>query len=321
MGQGRAGWGWQWGSCGAPPALWLLLGAAVVAWGLLLGTLLGRHAALSREIQRLKDTQQLLESNGSALAAALAVLEGNQTQLQKHSTETAALLEVLSANLSATRLEVSGSMVSVWRDRSSTRSALQTLLRAVWERNSSSCQVCPPGWRLYGGSCYRVGSGAVGWAQAEGRCRDSGAQLVVINDAQEQEFLTSLAPPHETWIGLHDRSTEGSFQWVDGSALSFRKPRPLRRSHAGELRPQLRLLRRRLQRQPPAFEPQLPHVGPEALRRHRCAPPAPPQLLLAVPQLRQISRDFHVEAEQRQQQPRPQQHGAAQRPPQQWGCD
>eukprot|EP00076_Gallus_gallus_P035944 XP_025001482.1 LOW QUALITY PROTEIN: MHC class II regulatory factor RFX1 [Gallus gallus] len=104
-------------------------------------------------------------------------------------------------------------MVSVWRDRSSTRSALQTLLRAVWERNSSSCQVCPPGWRLYGGSCYRVGSGAVGWAQAEGRCRDSGAQLVVINDAQEQEFLTSLAPPHETWIGLHDRSTEGSFQW------------------------------------------------------------------------------------------------------------
>ena len=50
----------------------------------------------------------------------------------------------------------------------------------------SSCQVCPPGWRLYGGSCYRVGSGAVGWAQAEGRCRDSGAQLVVINDAQEQ---------------------------------------------------------------------------------------------------------------------------------------
>ena len=37
-----------------------------------------------------------------------------------------------------------------------------------------------------------------------------------------QEFLTSLAPPYETWIGLHDRSTEGSFQWVDGSALSFR---------------------------------------------------------------------------------------------------
>uniref|UniRef100_A0A803YP07 C-type lectin domain-containing protein n=2 Tax=Meleagris gallopavo TaxID=9103 RepID=A0A803YP07_MELGA len=80
----------------------------------------------------------------------------------------------------------------------------------------------PPGWRLHGGSCYMVGSGAVGWAQAQGRCRDSGAQLVVIGDAQEQEFLTSLAPPHETWIGLHDRSTEGSFQWVDGSALSFR---------------------------------------------------------------------------------------------------
>ncbi|XP_052530335.1 C-type lectin domain family 4 member G-like [Tympanuchus pallidicinctus] len=222
MGQGRAGWGWQWGSCGAPLGLWLLLGAAVVAWGLLLGTLLGRHAALSQEIQRLRDTQRLLENNGSALAAALAMLEGNQTQLKKHGTETAALLELLSANQSATRLEVSGTMVSVWRERSTTRSALHQLLHALWALNRSSCQVCPPGWRLHGGSCYMVGSGAVGWAQAQGRCRDSGAQLVVIGDAQEQEFLTSLAPPYETWIGLHDRSTEGSFQWVDGSALSFR---------------------------------------------------------------------------------------------------
>uniref|UniRef100_A0A669QBL6 C-type lectin domain-containing protein n=1 Tax=Phasianus colchicus TaxID=9054 RepID=A0A669QBL6_PHACC len=138
---------------------------------------------------------------GSTLAVALAVLEGNQTQLKKH---------------------VSGMMVSVWRERSTTRSALHQLLHAMWALNRSSCQVCPPGWRLHGGSCYMVGSGAVGWAQAQGRCRDSGAQLVVIGDAQEQEFLTSLAPPHETWIGLHDRSKEGSFQWVDGSALSFR---------------------------------------------------------------------------------------------------
>uniref|UniRef100_A0A669Q885 C-type lectin domain-containing protein n=1 Tax=Phasianus colchicus TaxID=9054 RepID=A0A669Q885_PHACC len=179
-------------------------------------------AALSQEIQRLRDTQQLLENNGSTLAVALAVLEGNQTQLKKHGTETAALLELLSANQSATRLEVSGMMVSVWRERSTTRSALHQLLHAMWALNRSSCQVCPPGWRLHGGSCYMVGSGAVGWAQAQGRCRDSGAQLVVIGDAQEQEFLTSLAPPHETWIGLHDRSKEGSFQWVDGSALSFR---------------------------------------------------------------------------------------------------
>ncbi|XP_015706215.1 C-type lectin domain family 4 member G-like [Coturnix japonica] len=159
---------------------------------------------------------------GSALDVGLAMLEGNQTELKKRGLEMAALLETLTANQSSMRLEVSGQMVSVWKERSTTRNALNELLHGMWVRNSSWCRVCPIGWRFNGGSCYHVGSGSVGWAQAQGNCRDSGAQLVVIGDAKEQEFLTSLAPQHETWIGLHDRSTEGSFQWVDGSNLSFR---------------------------------------------------------------------------------------------------
>lgn len=37
-----------------------------------------------------------------------------------------------------------------------------------------------------------------------------------------QSFLAGLSPHHDSWIGLHDRGTEGTFQWVDGTPLSYR---------------------------------------------------------------------------------------------------
>ncbi|XP_069651824.1 C-type lectin domain family 4 member G-like [Haliaeetus albicilla] len=221
MGQGRAGRGWPW-DVGVHPGLCLLLVATGLAWGGLLGVLLGRHAALSQEIRHLRESQELLEGNGSALALALATLEGNQTRLQQRGAETAALLEVLSANQSVTRMEVSGTMVAVWRDRDGTRAALHQLLQALWAHNGSGCTVCPPGWRLHGASCYQFGTGAAGWAKAQGLCQERGAQLAVIGDPQEQAFLAGFSPPHDSWIGLHDRSTEGSFQWVDGSPSTYR---------------------------------------------------------------------------------------------------
>uniref|UniRef100_A0A669QSD4 C-type lectin domain-containing protein n=1 Tax=Phasianus colchicus TaxID=9054 RepID=A0A669QSD4_PHACC len=78
--------------------------------------------------------------------------------------------------------------------------------------------VCPPGWRLHGGSCYMVGSGAVGWAQAQGRCRDSGAQLVVIGDAQEQAHLQSTLLS-SSWLGIRDEELEGTWKRANGSVL------------------------------------------------------------------------------------------------------
>ncbi|XP_066842557.1 C-type lectin domain family 4 member G-like [Anser cygnoides] len=118
-------------------------------------------------------------------------------------------------------MAVSGTMVAVWRDRDATRTALHQLLQALWAHNASGCRVCPPGWRLHGGSCFQFGSGPAGWAQAQGVCR-GWAPTWPSSGTPRSRLSWRGCPPHDSWIGLHDRSTEGSFQWVDGSALSYR---------------------------------------------------------------------------------------------------
>ncbi|ELK38608.1 CD209 antigen [Myotis davidii] len=47
------------------------------------------------------------------------------------------------------------------------------------------------------------------------------AQLVVINNAEEQKFLKSwdIRNDKSTWIGLSDKHNEGSWQWVDNTHL------------------------------------------------------------------------------------------------------
>jgi len=85
----------------------------------------------------------------------------------------------------------------------------------------------------FGGNRYRVcrpAKGAAGWTwhQARDACRAMGGRLVVIESAEEQAFLGSLAAPPKgaradvgMWIGLSDEAREGRWAWVDGSPLGF----------------------------------------------------------------------------------------------------
>nr|XP_024656739.1 CD209 antigen-like protein 2 [Maylandia zebra] len=50
-------------------------------------------------------------------------------------------------------------------------------------------------------------------------CRDRGADLVVINSPEEQNFLSTITT--EVWIGLNDKEQEGMWKWVDGTPLTL----------------------------------------------------------------------------------------------------
>uniref|UniRef100_A0A674NAN7 C-type lectin domain-containing protein n=1 Tax=Takifugu rubripes TaxID=31033 RepID=A0A674NAN7_TAKRU len=56
------------------------------------------------------------------------------------------------------------------------------------------------------------------WNQSRSDCRQKGADLLIINSKEEQvsQFTRYM------WIGLTDVTNEGSWKWVDGTAMSTR---------------------------------------------------------------------------------------------------
>ncbi|KAM8772077.1 uncharacterized protein AB9X84_007237 isoform 1-T1 [Acanthopagrus schlegelii] len=70
------------------------------------------------------------------------------------------------------------------------------------------------GWRYANGSVYYRSSERKSWQESRDDCQQRGADLVIINSTEEQQFLRSLNV--RTWIGLTDNSTEGIWKWVNG---------------------------------------------------------------------------------------------------------
>ncbi|XP_047672736.1 CD209 antigen-like protein C isoform X2 [Tachysurus fulvidraco] len=57
------------------------------------------------------------------------------------------------------------------------------------------------------------------WSKTREECRSKGADLVIINSREEQEYISRVFAG-EAWIGLHDTVQEGKWMWVDGTAVT-----------------------------------------------------------------------------------------------------
>ncbi|KAM6978356.1 C-type lectin domain family 4 member E-like [Tautogolabrus adspersus] len=78
---------------------------------------------------------------------------------------------------------------------------------------------CPEGWKLFRCSCYLFSTQTKIWEESRQDCRDRGADLVIVDSIEEQEFLTNNIK-RRTWIGLSDRDNEGTWKWTDGTPLT-----------------------------------------------------------------------------------------------------
>ncbi|XP_035660161.1 collectin-10-like [Branchiostoma floridae] len=83
---------------------------------------------------------------------------------------------------------------------------------------------CPEGYTMWRETCYKafneykfVGT----FSEATETCRKDGGTLAMPRDAETNRFLVTLERNKGSfyWIGLHDQRMEGTFEWVDGSAL------------------------------------------------------------------------------------------------------
>ncbi|KAI3372334.1 hypothetical protein L3Q82_022826 [Scortum barcoo] len=78
--------------------------------------------------------------------------------------------------------------------------------------------MCRDGWVSFQGSCYLLSTTTVTWSTAEKQCQTHGGHLVVLNSAEELDYISRVTEVSELyWIGLVERQHEGHWCWVDGT--------------------------------------------------------------------------------------------------------
>nr|XP_055064538.1 asialoglycoprotein receptor 1-like isoform X2 [Misgurnus anguillicaudatus] len=92
------------------------------------------------------------------------------------------------------------------------------------------------GWKEYQFSLYFISSEKKSWSESRRYCTQKGADLIIINNRQEQDFIRTISSLEYFWIGLTDSAVEGRWKWVDGSTLTtsfwaYREPNGGRRDN------------------------------------------------------------------------------------------
>ncbi|XP_052425114.1 CD209 antigen-like protein C [Carassius gibelio] len=88
------------------------------------------------------------------------------------------------------------------------------------ERNDLQ-KKCADGWRCHQSSLYFISSEKKNWDESRRYCRERGADLIIINNREEQDFVKIITGSFgHFWIGLTDVEVEGRWKWVDGSTLT-----------------------------------------------------------------------------------------------------
>ncbi|XP_021100912.1 CD209 antigen-like protein E [Heterocephalus glaber] len=84
------------------------------------------------------------------------------------------------------------------------------------------CRPCPWDWTFFQRKCYFFSRSQRDWRDSITTCQEVGAQLVIVENAEEQSFLqqTSKSKGY-AWMGLSDLNKESEWHWVDGSPLSL----------------------------------------------------------------------------------------------------
>ncbi|XP_051765532.1 CD209 antigen-like protein E [Ctenopharyngodon idella] len=75
--------------------------------------------------------------------------------------------------------------------------------------------------RIYNqSSFYYISSEKKSWTESRKYCTERGADLIIINNKEEQDFVKKMSDGVKVWIGLTDSDVEDTWKWVDDTYLT-----------------------------------------------------------------------------------------------------
>ncbi|XP_072525643.1 uncharacterized protein [Salminus brasiliensis] len=169
-----------------------------------------RYNYLTAERDQLQTSNTNLTAERDQLQTSYTNVTAERNQLQTRYT-----------NLTAERDQLQTSYTNLTSNRNQLQSRYNSLTAERDQlKTSYNSQTSEQGWRYFNSSLYSITTVKKIWSQSQQDCQSIGADLVIINSKEEQEFINKTFLSTEAWIGLTDIQTEGFWKWVDGSSLT-----------------------------------------------------------------------------------------------------
>ncbi|KAF7665956.1 hypothetical protein LDENG_00126620 [Lucifuga dentata] len=204
------------------------------------------HKTLTESNTQLQTNYSTLQKEKDELQTLFSALTADRDQLQKNYYSLQTDKEQLQSRyntLSMGENQLRTSYTSLWKEKTRLQTnlhrveqqlqTLQTNYKSLTTRRDQlekeidkmvvkiTAMNCETGWRKFEMSCYFVSSEKKNWTKSQQACEAKGADLVIINSRKEQAFINELLESGEnSWIGLSDTVTEGTWMWVDGTPLT-----------------------------------------------------------------------------------------------------
>ncbi|XP_026215255.1 C-type lectin domain family 4 member M-like isoform X1 [Anabas testudineus] len=175
---------------------------------------------LTKEKDQLQTSYNNLTKEQDQLQTSYNNLTKEQDQLQtsyNNLTKEKDQLQTSNENLTKEKDQLQTSYRNLTEERDQLQKRFEDITneRNYLERRDA---LFSQGWVSFRNHFYYISSGKKSWQQSRADCLQKGADLVIINSHEEQEFTKTFKKV--IWIGLTDMETERKWKWVDGTPLT-----------------------------------------------------------------------------------------------------